>query len=174
MENVRQQTVHLCYNDQDIKKTLLTKVKQHQPEDEATHEHGHTVLRLPVARCELNPIELAWALVKGYVAKDNIRYSLEEVQQLTPEGFTHKTMNMWRNSCRHVVDVENDYIKKDGIVEDTVEEMTFTIGEDSDDEALESNTIDDDDRQLIDRALQQQQSSTTDTVPQYVQTQEKT
>lgn len=29
-------------------------------------------MRLPVAHCELNPIEMAWAQVKGYV-KDNAR-----------------------------------------------------------------------------------------------------
>ena len=52
------------YDDKDIKKTLLEKVKQHRPAplyltDEAAHTQGHTVLKLPVAHCELNPIELA-------------------------------------------------------------------------------------------------------------------
>lgn len=160
---------NISYSDKDIKKTLLAKVKQHRPEplyltDEAAHEHGHTVLRLPVAHCELNPIELAWASVKGYVAKHNTRYSLEEVQRLTPEGFKHTTTDMWRKFCSHVMKVENEYIEKDGIMEDTLEEMTFTINEDSDDEDSDSDMIDDNDRQLIDRALRQQQRSTsTDT-----------
>jgi len=39
--------------------------------DKAAHEHGHAVLRLPVAHCELNPIKLVWASVKGYVTKHN-------------------------------------------------------------------------------------------------------
>ena len=30
--------------------------------------HGHEVLRTPVRHCELNPIELSWAQVKGFVA----------------------------------------------------------------------------------------------------------
>ena len=51
------------YDDKDIKKTLLRN-KKHRPAplyltDEAAYTHGHTVLRLPVAHCELNPIELA-------------------------------------------------------------------------------------------------------------------
>ena len=63
----------ISYSNTDIKKTLLDKVKQHRHnplylKDETAHEHGHTVLRLPVAHCELNPIELAWASVKGYIA----------------------------------------------------------------------------------------------------------
>ena len=64
---------NVSYNQTDIKKTLLNLVKEHRPNpvyltDEVIYEHRHTVLRLPVAHCELNPIELAWASVKGYVA----------------------------------------------------------------------------------------------------------
>jgi len=152
------------YSDTDIKKTLPQKVKHHRPTplyltDEAAHEHGHAVLRLPVAHCELNPIELAWASVKGYVAKHNTGYRLQDVERLTPEAFAHTTTDMWRNFCRHVVKVENDYIAKDGIVEDVVEEMTLTITPDSDDDSDDSDMIDEDDRQLIDRALQQSTST---------------
>ena len=111
------------YDDKDIKKTLLEKVKQHRPAplyltDEAAHTQGHTVLQLPVAHCELNPIELAWASVKGYVAKYNKTYNLAEIERLTPDGFTHTTTDMWRNFCRHVVDIEHDYFEKDGLIED--------------------------------------------------------
>ena len=51
---------------------------------------------------------------------------------------------------------------KDGIVEETVEEMTLTITPDSDDEDL----IDEDDRQIIDRALER----LTETDPQNTST----
>ena len=150
---------HISYSDTDIKKTLLEKVKQHRPtpiylSDKAAHEHGHTVLRLPVAHCELNPIELAWASVKAYIARHNTRYTLQEVQRLTPEGFKHTTADMWRNFYRHVVKVEEDYMVKDGIVEETVEEMTLTITPDSDDDSEDEDLIDEDDRQIIDRALE--------------------
>ena len=76
---------NIPYNITDIKKTLLKLVQQYRPKplyltEEAIHEHGHTVLRLPVAHCELNPIELAWASVKGYVAKHNKDYNLQEIE----------------------------------------------------------------------------------------------
>ncbi len=32
---------------------------------------GMNCLRLPVGHCELDPIELVWAQVKGYVARNN-------------------------------------------------------------------------------------------------------
>ena len=122
-------------NGNDIKKTLLDKVKHHRPkplyltDDAATqHGYGHTVLRLPVAHCELNPIELAWASVKSYVAKHNKNFNITEIQRLTTDGFTHTTADMWRRFCRHVVDIENDYIQKDGLREDTVDEMIINIG----------------------------------------------
>lgn len=93
---------NINYSSTDLKKTLLEKVKQyrHTPlylTDEAAHEHGHTCLRLPVGHCELNPIELAWASVKGFVAKYNPDFKLATVQQLVPEGFKHTTKDMWRN-----------------------------------------------------------------------------
>ena len=58
------------FEDHEIKRTLLEKVRQNRPEplyltDEAARDKGHTVLRLPVAHCELNPIELAWASSQG-------------------------------------------------------------------------------------------------------------
>jgi len=58
--------------------------------------------------------------------KHKTGYRLEDVERQTPEAFAHTT-TMWRNFCRHVVKVENDYFAKDGIVEDTVEEMMPTI-----------------------------------------------
>ena len=88
------------YDDKDIKKTLLEKVKQPGPlylTDEAAHTHGHIVLRLPVAHCELNPIVLTWASMKGYVAKHNNRHNLPEIERLTPDRFTYAKIDVWRN-----------------------------------------------------------------------------
>ena len=153
--------------DNDIKKTLLDKVKQHKLRptyltDEAAQQLGHTVLRLPVAHCKLNPIELAWASMKGYVAKHNKNFTLKEIQTLTPDGIQHTTVDMWRNFCRHVVDVENNYIQKDGILEEALEEMIIEFGDNSSDEEEEEEEhdelMDEDDRTLIDRV---QQSTTT-------------
>ena len=84
------------------------------------------------------------------------------MERLTTGAFAHTTTDMWKNFCRHVVKVENDYIAKDGIVEDIVEEMTLTITPDSDDDSDDSDMIDEDDRQLIDRALQQSTSTDSD------------
>jgi hypothetical protein len=56
------------------KKVLYEKIKQKKTPvvyktDTIGNLHGHEVLRTPVRHCELNPIELIWAQVKGFVAK---------------------------------------------------------------------------------------------------------
>ena len=35
---------------------------------------------------------------------------------------------MWRRFCRHVVDIENEYFGKNGLVENIVEEMVICLG----------------------------------------------
>ena len=67
----------------------------------------------------------------------------------------HTTTDMWRVFCCHVVDVENYYFVKDGLVEDLIEELVVEFGEDDDgcDSDDEKELIDDEDRRLIDKAL---------------------
>ena len=56
------------------------------------------------------------------------------------------------------------YIEKDGICEDTVEEMRIEIGEEDDDSDDNGDELmDDSDRQLIDRALDDTSTSTPQT-----------
>jgi transposase len=50
-------------------------------------KEGHTVIRLPPYHCELNPIELVWSQVKGYVARNNTTFKMEDVRRLVYEAF---------------------------------------------------------------------------------------
>lgn len=40
------------------------------------------IFRLPPYHCEFNAIELAWAMVKSYVKKNNLTFKLADVKQL--------------------------------------------------------------------------------------------
>ena len=67
---------NIPFSATDTKKVLYEKIKQKKTPvdyktDKITNLHGHEVLRIPVRHCELNPIELIWAQVKGFVAKNN-------------------------------------------------------------------------------------------------------
>ena len=57
----------------------------------------------------------------GNVAKHDKTHNLSEIEQLTPDRVTYTTTDMWRNFCRHVVDIENDYFERDKFFEDTTE-----------------------------------------------------
>ncbi|GBP70621.1 hypothetical protein EVAR_98201_1 [Eumeta japonica] len=46
------------------------------------------VLRLPPYHCELNPIELVWADIKGHVARNNTIFKIADVKKLLSEGLT--------------------------------------------------------------------------------------
>jgi hypothetical protein len=57
--------------------------------------HGHEVLRNPVRHCELNPIGLTWAQVKGFVAKKNTTFRLKDAKELTYAAFGKTTNDLW-------------------------------------------------------------------------------
>ena len=78
----------------------------------------------------------------------NVKFNLTEVQRLTPEGFQHTTADMWRKFCRHVVDIENDYFDKDGLVDDMVKIIIEYGGDEMEDED-EDGLLDEDDRHLM-------------------------
>ena len=68
-------------------------VKKHRPRDryyvcdQLAEQKGHKVLQLPPYQLDLNPIELVWAQVKGYVAGKNTSYTLKEVRSLLNDAF---------------------------------------------------------------------------------------
>ncbi len=55
--------------------------------DEMAKTEGHEVVRLPVGHCTLNPIELAWAQVKGHIKSNSHIFNLAECERLAWEGF---------------------------------------------------------------------------------------
>ena len=68
----------IAYDESDLKVDLMKKINDAEPIKQyhiilyyIAEKFTHKVLRLPVAHPELNPIELAWSVVKGYVAKHN-------------------------------------------------------------------------------------------------------
>ena len=82
--------------------------------DEMAHEAGHEVVRLPVAHCTLNPIELAWAQVKGHIKANTSRFTLDEVEDLAWKGFEKVTPERWADLFKHVRDkVEDHYWDND-------------------------------------------------------------
>ena len=95
---------------------------------------GHEVVRLPVAHCELNPIEMAWAQVKGYVRDHNRQFTLTEVERLVNEGFSCVTPERWKKLVNHVEEkVEDHYWEHDGLYETMIDRFIIHTEDSSDD-----------------------------------------
>lgn len=93
------------------KKDLLDIVKTHKHRyeayviDEMAKQKNKSVLRLPPYHCELNPIELIWSQIKGYVANKNKTFKLPEVKLLLLEAISKVNAESWKNCIKHVVEV---------------------------------------------------------------------
>jgi hypothetical protein len=65
---------NIPFSATDTNKVLYEKIKQKKTPvvykiDNIANLHGHEVIRPTVRHCELHPIKLIWAQVKGFVAK---------------------------------------------------------------------------------------------------------
>ena len=110
------------------KKVLYEKIKQKKIPvvykiDRIANLHGHEVIRTPVRHCELNPIELIWAQVKGFVAKSNTTFRLKDVKELTYVAFGKITIGVWTKAEEHVVKIEKEYCKENCIDRSVIEPM---------------------------------------------------
>lgn len=140
----------IVYDKSELKADLMKKIIAAKPTKEyhtdvIAAKFTHKVLRLPVAHPELNPIELAWSVLKGFVARNNKKFTLREVEALVIQGINTVTPAMWTSFCRHTENVENEYWKRDCLVEEVVEEMLIDVGDSSDDESSDEELSDSDD-----------------------------
>ncbi len=140
------QVKKIAFPEKCLKKKIWEIVKSHRPinpeyvVDHLAKSAGHEVVRLPVAHCELNPIEMAWAQMKNYIKKNNIKFTLSEIERLTHTAFTVVTPNRWKSLITHVQQkVENHYWEVDGLQQELVEEFIISTEGDSESE-LESET----------------------------------
>ena len=96
--------------------------------DVFANRHSHGVLRLLVGHCELNPVELTWAKVKGYAASHNKDFTMARTEQLAREGIAQVTAEKWANCVKNVIQkVERHYRETDGIVEEAVDRVLIEV-----------------------------------------------
>ncbi|XP_050500717.1 uncharacterized protein LOC126880714 [Diabrotica virgifera virgifera] len=133
---------YLPYEDGMVKAELLKIARQHKSKykkyvvDKMAERRNITVLRLPPYHCEINPIELIWAQMKGYVARKNTSYKIQAVRELLYESLEHITEQNWRDALRHVMEEEQKKWDLDNIIDATVEIQPIIINlqDDSDSE----------------------------------------
>ena len=72
-------------------------------------------MRLPPYHCELNPIELIWSQIKGYVVRQNNVFKLKSVVNLDEDAIVQISTFDWKRACEHTAKIEEEYKKNDGI-----------------------------------------------------------
>lgn len=126
---------NIPFGDKELKRCLVLKVRNEKHKyqtyvvDELAKQHGVTVLRLPPYHCELNPIELIWAQVKGYVAQKNTTFKMADIKKLLPEAIQSVTSENWAKCEDHVRKEEDRMMALDQMIEDTEERFIIHVGE---------------------------------------------
>ncbi|XP_060855056.1 uncharacterized protein LOC132932705 [Metopolophium dirhodum] len=112
-----------------FKPQLLAKVREIKGKyvsyvvDNMAKNAGHTVLRLPPYHCELNPIELAWAMVKTYVKHNNTTFNIDDVRVLLNTAIERVTSENWQNFIAHVITEEQKMTEVDRNMDEIIDKL---------------------------------------------------
>lgn len=123
---------NIPYENDMVKAELLSLIKEHVTEsakyavDEIIIKTNRKVLRLPPYHCELNPIELIWGQVKGYVARHNTTFKLADVKDLFQQSIHNVSSEDWQKAIKHVVKKEKEMWELDNLIDIHIEELIIT------------------------------------------------
>ncbi|XP_054259923.1 uncharacterized protein LOC128984614 [Macrosteles quadrilineatus] len=110
--------------------------------DETVQAQGHEILRLPPYHPDLNPIELVWADIKGYAAGKNTTFNFSDVQAITEEKIASMGPEDWFPKCQHVKKVEEEYLLKEGGIDNMLESFIISLGNDSETDSSDDESED--------------------------------
>ncbi|CAH2099708.1 unnamed protein product [Euphydryas editha] len=85
--------------------------------DTHAEKNNIEVLRLPPYHCELNPIEMIWGQVKGYVAGKNTTFKMADLKKLLEEALQLITPAAWPKCINHVIKEEKKMAELDHITD---------------------------------------------------------
>ena len=107
------------------------------------------ILRLPPYHCFFNPIEMAWSVVKGDVAKKNssekVAKKLDLVKELLNDSLNAVQKETFVNWVRHTRDKEKQYREADAIQVDRVQPLIIPDNDDdSNEDDEDEDTLHDD------------------------------
>ena len=110
--------------------------------DKIVNKYDIEIVRIPVKLYVLNPIELAWAGLKNYVRKQNVRFSLNEVAQLCNEWLAACDPENAANYFAHVYKHEERFKLADKDAEE-LESVLIDSEEDADSDTANDDDTDD-------------------------------
>lgn len=102
--------------------------------DSILGNHGHTAIRLPPYHPDLNPIELIWAQLKHSVTKDNTTFDNKNIIDLTRQACQSIEKQQWTSVCEHVIKIEDEYLEREGLIDEMQDRFVINLDEDDDDD----------------------------------------
>ena len=84
-------------------------------------------MHLPPYHYELNPIELAWAAEKNYVAGENKDMSFDSVEKLFRKKREELPEDFWRKCVEYVEKIEENNWELDRIQDNKVEQLIIKL-----------------------------------------------
>ena len=124
---------NITFADKALRAELWTLVKSEGEKfpdkvmETVAKEYGHEILRLPPYHCELNPIELAWAAEKNYMAGENKDMSLDSVEKLFRKKREKLPEDFRRKCVEHVKKIEENYWESDRTQDNKVEQLIIKL-----------------------------------------------
>uniref|UniRef100_A0A2A4K0Z7 Tc1-like transposase DDE domain-containing protein n=1 Tax=Heliothis virescens TaxID=7102 RepID=A0A2A4K0Z7_HELVI len=79
--------------------------------DELIRSKGFETLRIPAHHPELNPIKTIWEILKNYLANKDLAKDFILIMSLINERLEKIDSTMWSNTCRHVEEIEKQYLQ---------------------------------------------------------------
>jgi len=93
------------------------------------------ILWLPPAHCELNPIELVWSKVKGYISEHNKGGNVNSILELSRRAITTVTPELWKKCISHARKYEEILWERDRLLDElphrpTAEPLVISVCDD--------------------------------------------
>lgn len=86
--------------------------------DEIFAAKGITVLRLPTKHCEYNPIELVWAKVKSFIAKENTGAPKKDaIIKLVHKAFSTVNADFCAKVVQHCMEVMDKAMEAEKLID---------------------------------------------------------
>ena len=99
-----------------------------------------TILQLLSYHNELNPIELIWAQVKNFVAKENKTFKISHVKDLCMKSIGRIGIEEWKNYIQQVTnEVEKKMWDLDNVVDNVVDFFIINFSSNSSGPSSESD-----------------------------------
>jgi hypothetical protein len=139
---------NISYDSRFTNAELLELAFEHLPPKEymtnvAASEFNVEIIRLPIKHCMLNPIELAWSQLKGYVRKNNTSFRLSDITTLSQEYIA--ALDDCSAFIEHARKVEVTFRQADRFLEEEIDpELLDDDVEEEDAFVLESESDNDD------------------------------